>query len=151
MLRGNHPAKIDEKGRLKIPNAFKALVEQHHGTALYVTSLRGESVWIYPLPAWIEYEQRLSRLGNTDPSLRRFIDRVSYHGQTTEFDAQGRVVIPPRLRVLAGIDGDVDVLGRINHLEVWNHERLVARMESDPYSEEDDRRLAQVSGVQGGG
>ena len=48
MLRGNYAAKIDDKGRLKIPNAFRALVEKTHGTELFVTSLTGESVRIYP-------------------------------------------------------------------------------------------------------
>ena len=54
MLRGSYPAKIDDKGRLKIPNAFRALVEDQHGTAgLFVTSLTGESVRIYPMPVWL--------------------------------------------------------------------------------------------------
>ena len=39
MLRGNYAAKIDDKGRLKIPNAFRTLVEKAHGTELIVTSL----------------------------------------------------------------------------------------------------------------
>ena len=53
MLRGNYAAKIDEKGRLKIPNAFRALVEQTHGAELFVTSLTGESVRIYPMPPFM--------------------------------------------------------------------------------------------------
>jgi MraZ protein len=50
VLRGNHAAKIDDKGRLKIPNAFRALVEKQHGTELFVTSLTGEYVRVYPMP-----------------------------------------------------------------------------------------------------
>jgi len=41
VLRGNYTAKIDDKGRLKIPNAFRSLVEGHHGTEVFVTSLTG--------------------------------------------------------------------------------------------------------------
>ena len=44
MLRGSYPARIDDKGRLKIPTAFKALVEDRHGVDVYVTSVTGESV-----------------------------------------------------------------------------------------------------------
>ena len=60
MLRGNSPAKIDDKGRLKIPNAFRSLIEQKHGAEVFVTSLTGEYVRIYPMPVWAEIE-RLTR------------------------------------------------------------------------------------------
>ena len=52
MLRGNHPAKIDEKGRLKVPTPFRRLIEEKHGTEFYITSLAGDNVRIYPLPEW---------------------------------------------------------------------------------------------------
>ena len=143
MLRGNYSAKIDEKGRLKIPNAFRALVEDQHGADLYVTSLSGDSVRIYPMPVWLQLEERVSRVPSTDPARNRFLDRVNYYGQVCEFDSQGRVLIPARLRESAGMSGDVDVLGKIAYLDVWNHERFVARMHGDPYTDDDAKRLAE--------
>ena len=69
MFRGSYSAKIDDKGRLKIPNAFKALVEDQHGaSSLYVTSVTGESVRVYPMSVWIAVEQRLSRMPTTHPA-----------------------------------------------------------------------------------
>ena len=59
VLRGNAPAKIDDKGRLKVPNGFRALVQQMYGREVFVTSLSGESVRIYPMPVWQEVEQKL--------------------------------------------------------------------------------------------
>ncbi len=143
MLRGNHAAKIDDKGRLKIPNAFRALVEKAHGTELFVTSLTGESVRVYPMPVWLALEERLSRAPSTHPSRSRFLDRVNYFGQSAEIDAQGRVVIHQRLRESAGMTGEVDVLGAVDRLEVWNHDRLVAKMLSDPFTDEDARALSE--------
>ena len=143
MLRGNYAARIDDKGRLKIPNAFRALVEKAHGAELFVTSLTGESVRIYPLPVWLALEERLSRAPSTHPSRGRFLDRVNYFGQTAEIDAQGRVVIPQRLRESAGMSGEVDVLGSVDRLEVWNHDRLVAKMQNDPFTDEDARSLSE--------
>src|SRR5260221_8088751 len=113
MLRGNYAAKIDDKGRLKIPNAFRALVEKTHGTELFVTSLTGESVRVYPLPVWLALEERLARAPSTHPARARFLDRVNYFGQSAEIDTQGRVVIHPRLRESAGVAGEVDVLGTV--------------------------------------
>jgi MraZ protein len=143
VLRGNYAAKIDDKGRLKIPNAFRALVEKAHGAELFVTSLTGESVRLYPMPVWLALEERLSRAPSTHPSRSRFLDRVNYFGQNAEIDAQGRVVIHQRLRESAGMTGEVDVLGSVDRLEVWNHDRLVTKMQNDPFTDEDARALSE--------
>ncbi len=143
MLRGNHSARIDDKGRLKLPNAFRALVAEQHGSELFATSLTGESVQLYPMPVWLEKEARLSRMPSTHPARVKFLDRVNYYGQVTEFDSQGRVIIPPRLRESAGMSGEVDVLGQYDFLDVWNHERFLARLQNDPFSDDDARALAE--------
>ena len=143
MLRGNYSAKIDDKGRLKIPNAFKALVVDQHGSGLYLTSLTGDSVRIYPMPVWLGVEERLRRMPSTHPARLKFLDRVNYFGQLSEFDAQGRVSLPPRLRSSAGMAGEVDVLGQVDYLEVWNHDRFLLKLQRDPYTDEDARSLSE--------
>jgi len=143
VLRGNYAAKIDDKGRLKIPNAFRALVEGTHGAELFVTSLTGEYVRLYPMPVWLALEEKLARVPSTHPARLKYFDRVNYYGQTAEIDAQGRVVIHQRLREAAGMAGDVDVLGQYDFLDVWNHERFVAKMQRDPYTDDDARALSE--------
>lgn len=143
MLRGSYSARIDDKGRLKIPTAFKALVDDQHGSGLYVTSLSGDSVRIYPMPVWLGVEQRLSRMPSTHPARLKFLDRVNYYGQAGEFDAQGRVLIPPRLRDSAGMAGEVDVLGQVDYLEVWNHDRFLSKLQREPFTDDDARALAE--------
>ena len=143
MLRGNYAAKIDDKGRLKIPNAFRALVEKTHGAELFVTSLTGESVRVYPMPVWLALEEKLSRAPSTHPARIKYLDRVNYYGQTAAIDAQGRVVIHQRLRESAGMAGDVDVFGLVDHLDVWNHERFVSKMQREPYTDDDARALSE--------
>ena len=142
MLRGNSPAKIDDRGRLKIPNGFRSFIEDEHGRELFVTSLYGDSVRIYPMPVWRAIEQRLAQIPSTHPSRLKFLDRVNFFGQSAEIDSQGRVVIPSRLRESATMVGEVDVLGQINYLEVWNHERFVAKLQREPFSDEDARALS---------
>jgi MraZ protein len=143
VLRGNYAAKIDDKGRLKIPNAFRALVEETHGTELFVTSLTGEYVRIYPLPVWLALEEKLARVPSAHPARLKFFDRVNYFGQSAEIDAQGRVVIHQRLRESAGMSGEVDVFGQYNYVDVWNHERFVAKLQREPYTDDDARALAE--------
>ncbi|MGH9411054.1 MAG: division/cell wall cluster transcriptional repressor MraZ [Vicinamibacterales bacterium] len=143
MLRGNYAARIDDKGRLKIPNAFRALVEEKHGSELFVTSLTGEYVRVYPMPVWLALEERLARMPSTHPARLKYLDRANYFGQVGEIDAQGRVVIHQRLRESAGMSGDVDVLGQYDYLDVWNHERYVAKMQRDPFTDADATALAE--------
>jgi MraZ protein len=144
VLRGSYSAKIDDKGRLKIPNAFRALVQERHAaTGLYVTSVTGDSVRIYPMPVWLGVEERLARMPSTHPARLKFLDRVNYFGQISEFDSQGRVLVPPRLREAAGMTGEVDVLGQVDYLEVWNHERFLAKLQREPFTDDDSRALSE--------
>ena len=143
MFRGNAPARIDEKGRLKLPNSFRALLESKYGRELYLTSVSGESVRVYPMPVWLEIEQKLGTMPSAHPSRQRFLDRVSYFGQAAELDAQGRVIIPIRLRDAATMSGDVDVLGAVTFLDVWNHERFLSKLQREPYSDDDARALSE--------
>jgi transcriptional regulator MraZ len=142
MLRGNSPAKIDEKGRLKVPTGFRTAIQKDHGSELFVTSLSGQSVRIYPMPVWSEIETRLSKMPSTHPARQKFLDRVNFYGQMAEFDVQGRVLIQPRLRDSAQMTGEVDVLGQQNFLEVWNHERFVSRLLTDPFTDDDAKALS---------
>jgi MraZ protein len=143
VLRGNYAAKIDDKGRLKVPNAFRGLIEEKHGTEVFVTSLTGEYVRIYPMAVWLALEEKLGAMPSTHPARVKFFDRVNYYGQTAAIDAQGRVLLHSRIREAAGMSGEVDVFGQYDFLDVWNHERFVAKLQREPYTDEDARALSQ--------
>jgi MraZ protein len=143
VLRGNYAAKIDDKGRLKVPNAFRTLVEGTHGKDLFVTSLTGEYVRIYPMPVWLALEEKLAKVPSTHPARLKYLDRVNYFGQTAELDTQGRVLIHQRLRDSAGMTGEVDVFGQYDYLDVWNHERFTAKLQREPFTDDDARALSE--------
>jgi MraZ protein len=143
VFRGNAPARIDDKGRLKVPNTFRAVLESKYGRELFLTSLSGEFVRIYPMPVWLEIEQKLGSMPSTHPSRVRFLDRVNYFGQAAELDGQGRVIIPVRLRDAATMAGDVDILGQVTCLDVWNHERFLTKIQREPYTDDDARALSE--------
>ena len=143
-LRGNHPARIDEKGRIKIPNGFRQLVQSQYGPELFVTSVTGEYVRLYPMAVWLEIERKLAQVPSANPSKQRFLDRVNFFGQTVEMDKQGRVVLPQLLRESAAMAGEVSVLGLQNHLAVWNQKRLQERLfKKEPFTDEDGKVLSE--------
>jgi MraZ protein len=143
MFRGSAPAKIDDKGRLKLPTAFFRHVEERWGTELFVTSVLGDSALLYPLPVWEDIEAKLAAMPSTDRTKARFLERISYFGQQGKLDAQGRIVLPPILRDRAEMTGEVVVSALIDHLEVWNRERFVRRLEEQPFTEEDFSALSE--------
>lgn len=143
MFRGSAPAKIDDKGRLKIPTDFRRLLEERHGPELFVTSVLGDSALIYPLPVWEEIEARLSAVPSTDRAKSRYLERVSYFGQQVRIDVQGRILMPQLLRERADMNGDVVVSGQLDHLVVWNHDRFLSRLDEQPFTDEDFRALSE--------
>ena len=143
VFRGNAPAKIDDKARLKIPTGFRGVLETQYGRDLFVTSLTGESVRIYPMPVWVEIERKLAEIPSTLPARLKYFNRVNYFGQPGDLDKQGRVLIPARLRESAEMVGEVDVFGLYNYLEVWNHERFAAKLRGEPFTDEDARALSE--------
>src|SRR6516225_11519456 len=144
MLRGNAPATIDEKGRLKIPSNFRAHIEESWGSDFYVTSLSGESVLIYPLPVWQEIEDRLAKLPALNPTKKKFLDRTNYYGQVTSIDKSGRILIPALLRDSADMNGEVVVLGQLNYLDVWNHNRFLSKLKEQEFTAADHETLAEL-------
>ncbi len=145
MLRGNNPAKVDEKGRLKIPAPFKQELAQNYGRQYYITSLDGRYVRIYPFEEWQRLEEKLQAASSFNKTRQKFLHRTNYYGQLVEMDNQGRVLIPAILREAADMRGDVAVLGNLTYLEVWNNERFVKeRIEGDPMTPEDEQVLDQL-------
>jgi len=143
VFRGSSATKIDDKGRLKLPTGFRRQFDSDYGPEVFITSVRGTSVLIYPIQVWEEIESALAALPKTDQVKQRFLERTSYFGQEATLDKQGRVVLPPLLRESSQMEGEVVVSARLDHLEVWNHERLIERFGSQPFSDDDFGYLSE--------
>lgn len=135
-LRGNCPAKVDEKGRLKVPSVFLEGLKEF-GTQFYITSVTGETARIYPMNVWSDLEDKLAKLPASNQAKRKFLLRTSYFGQTVELDGQGRLLLPAVLRESAAMRGEVDVFGALDYLEVMNHTRVLDDLKNQPFTDED--------------
>ena len=144
MFRGNHPAKVDEKGRLKLPSAFKQLVDAANVTQFYVTSTDGKSAEIWPLPEWEKREEQLAESSTMDDAVRKYLNLTSYYGQQVEMDNQGRVLLPQLLRGKAKLDADVAVFGKMVYLEVHNREMFEQGLATNDMTADDRKALATI-------
>lgn len=144
MLRGNYPATVDGKGRLKIPTAFKAFLDENYGPDVYLTSLDGGSVRIYPFSVWRRIEEKLAALPSMNKAKKKFLDRTNYWGQAGRMDGQGRILIPGLLRESAAMRGEVAVIGYLVYLDVWNMERFREHLEKNQLTDEDEQALSDL-------
>jgi MraZ protein len=141
MFRGNHPTRVDEKGRLKVPAEYKRVIDEKYAQKFYITSTDGISAQIYPFEEWERIEQKLASLSTYNPTKKRFLTRTNYYGQVVEMDGQGRLLLPQVLREAAQLKGEVAVLGNLTWLEVRNMEALDKEIQEQPFTDEDTKTL----------
>ena len=146
MFRGGAEATIDEKGRVKIPSAFRIPLIDKFGTALFITSWAQPSVRVYPLSEWEKIEKIMRDSGRAnDPRVRRFLGSTSMYGNQQDIDGQGRILIPQRLRKLARMEGEVIVCGYpTNELEIWKESLFNEWYGEEPMSEADQTYISDL-------
>jgi MraZ protein len=144
MFRGNHPARVDEKGRLKVPAEFKRVIDEKYAQRFYLTSLDGIVAQVYPFEEWERIEQKLAALSTYNPTKKKFLNRVNYYGQVVEMDGQGRLLVPQILRESAQLRGEVAVLGNLTYLEVRNLEAFRKEISEQVFTDEDTKTLDEL-------
>jgi len=142
MLRGNSLAKIDGKGRLKVPSLFRSDSDVELGTEFFVTSIGGASARIYPIEIYSRIETRLRQASSVQPLVAKLRNALNFFGQMATMDVQGRIMIHPLLRDKARLDGEVAVLGQQDYLEVWNRTAIEEQLRNDPLTGDELRELA---------
>ena len=143
MLWGSYPAKIDEKFRLRLPARFRRDLPETVENTYYITSDDGRCAQIYPIPVWERIAQKFQETPRMDPAKLKLQRITSYYGMMSEADPQGRLLIPPELREDAQLSGDVVVIGKNDHLEVWNKQVMTKDVKENPLTLEDRERLAE--------
>lgn len=143
MFRGSYSARVDDKGRFKIPADFLDALRERFGDEeeFFVTSWNGQFAKLYPLREWTQLEKKLSQAGTTSPARKKFMNLVNYYGQQVTLDKQGRLLLPSVLRDSADLKGEVTVLGSINCIDVWNKARYVEDIRKNPLTADDFKVL----------
>ena len=141
MFRGNHSATVDGKGRLKLPAPYlKRLGADERD--LFVTSLDGESILVYPMAVWREYEEGPSLAGRPrprHPPAPALGERERRRSGARRAGAAAAAAAPASA-VRRRTEGQRGRMGR--YLEVWDHETLWARLEEAPLTDDVLSRFA---------
>jgi MraZ protein len=143
-FRGNHPAKVEDGGRLKLPGPFKKLLDDANVTQFYITSQDGQSAQIWPLPEWEKQEALLAESSTMDDAVDKYLNLTSYYGQQVEMDKQARVILPQILRESAKLNAEVAVRGKMHYLEVHNLKNLEESLPANALTAEDRQSLKLI-------
>jgi len=135
-FRGSFVLRVDDRGRVKIPSQYLSILTEQYGKDLYITSLNGDNVLIYPLNVWEDIEQSIEKIKIKPPEIQEYISRTSYWGNESEVDSRGRVLIPPELRKTSQLDCDLRIFGEIDHMVVWNEELFKKKSLSGKFTDE---------------
>jgi MraZ protein len=116
---GTHRHTLDAKGRLSIPAKFRKAT----GEVFVVTRGLDDCLFLYPMEAWTKFVEDLMSLRSTSENPRFFMREVAARASEVSVDSHGRIMIPPELRELAGLNRDVLVIGAFERIEIWDPER----------------------------
>ena len=116
MFLGQFVHTLDSKGRLTIPAKFRAVLD----AGLVVTRGMDRCLAVFPPGEWEKLAGRVSDLPITDRQARALRRFLFASASDVSPDKQGRILIPPRLREYASLDGEVVVAGLNNYIEIWN-------------------------------
>ena len=143
---GNPKAKLDERGRLKMPAEFKSFIEKKYGkdfNAFYITSQDGETAEIYPIPEWQRQMAKILKMPKSAPARIKLLERYNLYGDRADMDPQGRLLFPDELRDAAQLSGEVKVSGEGNFLRVTSLEKLRANVKAHAMTAEEIDSLTE--------
>src|SRR5262245_19124594 len=98
------PARLDERGRMKLPVPMKEYLDKFPDKRLWVTSLDRAIGRIYPLFIWRETEKFFDSLTEEPELAERLTFNAADLGEELEMDSQGRIVVPAAMRKELGIE-----------------------------------------------
>lgn len=138
-MTGQYAHNIDAKGRLFIP----AKLREELGATFHVTIGQDHCLSVYSEESWKAFEERLKAMSY---SQIKDLRTVFANAADCEPDAQGRILIPAKLRNYAELKKEVVVIGSFDRVEIWNAERW-AEMENEAFSSGSLERAMEEMGL----
>lgn len=138
-----YPARLDDKGRLKLPAVFQQYFNSFPEGKLFITSLDGRIGQIYPISAWRQNEELFEQYRDDPDALQDLLFNAQDLGAEAELDSQGRVTVNSELRQELDLQGqELHLFAYRNHVQIlteaiYQERKLRAR----PKAAENIRKL----------
>jgi MraZ protein len=130
VFRGSFTVNLDAKGRLAIPAKYRERLQSICESRLVVTLDRDRCLLLYPEPEWEVIERKLAALPSFEVQSRKIQRLYVGNAHDVEIDAQGRILLPQKLREFASLDKRVVVVGQGAKFEIWDEQAWDQRNEA---------------------
>jgi len=145
-FRGRSTARLDAKGRLRIPAKFREVLQNHYTDALIISQY-GECLVAYPPEKWDEMEAKTLELSQVRHEHRSFVRLFISGAEICEFDNQGRILIPPLLREDANLEQEVILVGMLENFKIWDKGTYDLQVMRDKQNEQKIMETIAISGL----
>jgi len=117
MFAGSFDCRMDRQGRVAIPSAFRRKIEDSGDS--FILTFFDDAIAGYPRGTWLSLEKQVLSLPAFSKKARSLSRVLASRAHESRLDTQGRILVPPALRRLAGLDRDVVVIGAMDRFEIW--------------------------------
>jgi MraZ protein len=121
VFKGSYRHRIDAKGRLPVPAAFRRVLAEGGSSALVVTPL-DQCLAAYPTAEWSRLESQLRALPSFSRPVKALTRLLASRAVDCELDVQGRILLPAPLRAAAKLGREAVVAGVLDRIEIWDPE-----------------------------
>ena len=133
LFRGSSFHTIDDKGRIIIPSRFREIIRDGDKPGVMLSKM-DRGLVAYTFGQWFKLEEKILSLAEKSDTMRRF--RRVFIGAASEChcDKQDRILVPSPLRLYAGFNKEIVLVGVLDHFEIWsrdNWEQENATLEKD--------------------
>lgn len=139
-----YTARMDEKGRIKLPVDFQTFFGAFPEKKLFVTSLDGVIGQIYPISVWRKNYKLLSESEEDPDAVSDILFNAQDLGAEAEMDSSGRITVCPQMREELSLAGqELHLLAVKGHVDVLSHAVYEERKRTArPPAGEDGKRKA---------
>ena len=146
MFFGETAINLDAKGRLAVPMRYRDALVEHCENRMVLTysAFDSGSLWLQPEQSWQRVRDEVMALPSFNPNHRSLQRRLVSSATAVELDASGRILLPPTLRKVAGLEKRVVMLGMGNRFEIWN-ENTLNNKRAEEESSMDEQTSAEMA------
>ncbi|MDR1348770.1 MAG: cell division/cell wall cluster transcriptional repressor MraZ [Prevotellaceae bacterium] len=136
---GTYTSKIDAKGRIVFPAAFKSELFLHSEKRLVIQKdFYQKCLSMYTVEAWTalvnQMKSKLNLLNREQSEFWRTF--MNNRAEATPDENSGRIIVPRRLLNMIEATVEVAFIGLDDHIEIWSAPKLDAlTMNEDTFSE----------------
>lgn len=129
MFFGETAINLDAKGRLAVPVRYRDVLEEECGNRMVLTysAFDSGSLWLQSKQTWERVRDDVMALPSFNASHRSLQRRLVGSATAVEPDGNGRILLPPSLRQVAGLEKRVILLGMGSRFEIWDEDTLNAK------------------------